>query len=150
MESPQNFLSTDFSKAFAGFTLPSFDFEAVLASQRKTIEALTQANQLAVEGVQAVVRRQAEIAHEAIERTSTMLRDIMQPSAPEERVAKHVDLWKQSFDRGVANTREITLMLTKANTAAFDVVAKRVAEGLNEVHDGAKKRADGAKKPAAK
>lgn len=150
MDGPQNFLNTDFSKAFAGFTLPSFDFEAVLASQRKIIEALTQANQLAVEGVQAVARRQAEIAHEAIEQTSTMLRDIMRPSAPEERVAKHVDLWKQNFDRGVANTREITLLLTKANTAAFDVVAKRVAEGLDEMHDGAKKRADGAKKPAAK
>src|SRR5579864_1791054 len=150
MDSRQTFLDTDFSKAFAGFTLPGFDVEAVLASQRKNIEALTQANQLAVEGVQAVARRQAEIAREAIERTSTMLRDIMQPSAPEECVAKHVDLLKQSFDRGVANAREITFLLTKANTEAFDVVAKRVAEGLDEIHDGAKKRANGPKKPAAK
>lgn len=141
MDGRQTFLDTDFSKAFAGFTLPGFDVEAVLASQRKNIEALTQANQLAVEGVQAVARRQAEIAREAIDEASTVLREIVQPTAPEERIAKNAELLKQSFERGLANTRELTLMLAKANTEAFDVVAKRVAAGFEEIRDEAKKRA---------
>ncbi|HYL48133.1 MAG TPA: TIGR01841 family phasin [Stellaceae bacterium] len=140
MDSRQTFLDTDFSKAFAGFTLPGFDVEAVLACQRKNIEALTQANQLAVEGVQAVARRQAEIAREAIDEASTVLREIVQPTAPEERIAKQAELLKQTFERGLANTRELTLMLAKANTEAFDVVAKRVAQGFEEVRDEAKKR----------
>lgn len=140
MDSRQAFLDTDFSKTFAGFTLPGFDVEAVLASQRKNIEALTQANQLAVEGVQAVARRQAEIAREAIDEASALLRDIVQPAAPEERIAKNAELLKQTFERGLANTRELTLMLAKANTEAFDVVAKRVAAGFEEIRDEAKKR----------
>lgn len=140
MDSRQTFLDTDFSKAFAGFTLPGFDVEAVLASQRKNIEALTQANQLAVEGVQAVARRQAEIAREAIDEASTVLREIVQPTAPEERVAKQADLLKQTFERGLANARELALMLAKANTEAFDVVAKRVAQGFEEIREEAKKR----------
>jgi len=140
MDSRQTFLDTDFSKAFAGFTLPGFDVEAVLASQRKNIEALTQANQLAVEGVQAVARRQAEIAREAIDEASTVLREIVQPTAPEERVAKQAELLKQTFERGLANARELTLLLAKANTEAFDVVAKRVAQGFEEIRDEAKKR----------
>ncbi|MGH6969591.1 MAG: phasin family protein, partial [Stellaceae bacterium] len=122
MDSRQTFLDSDFSKAFAGFTLPSFDVEAVLASQRKNIEALTQANQLAVEGMQAVARRQAEIAREAIDEASAVLREIVQPTAPEERIAKNAELLKQSFERSLANTRELTLLLAKANTEAFDVV----------------------------
>jgi len=140
MDSRQTFLDTDFSKAFAGFTLPGFDVEAVLASQRKNIEALTQANQLAVEGVQAVARRQAEIAREAIDEASTMLRDIVQPTAPEERIAKQAELLKLTFERGLANARELALLLAKANTEAFDVVAKRVAQGFEEIRDEAKKR----------
>jgi phasin family protein len=140
MDGRQIFLDTDFSKAFAGFTLPGFDTEALLASQRKNIEALTQANQLAVEGVQAVARRQAEIAREAIDEASAVLRDIAQPAAPEERIAKHAELLKQTFERGLANTRELALMLAKANTEAFDVVAKRVAAGFEEIRDEAKKR----------
>ncbi|MBU6507432.1 MAG: TIGR01841 family phasin [Alphaproteobacteria bacterium] len=140
MDSRQTFLDTDFSKAFAGFTLPGFDVEAALASQRKNIEALTQANQLAVEGVQAVARRQVEIAREAIDEVSTVLRDIVQPTAPEERIAKQAELLKQTFERSLANTRELALMLAKANTEAFDVVAKRVAQGFEEIRDEAKKR----------
>lgn len=141
MDSRQTFLDTDFSKAFAGFTLPGFDVEAVLASQRKNIEALTQANQLAVEGVQAVARRQAEIAREAIDEASTVLRDIVQPTAaPEERIAKQAELLKQTFERSLANTRELALLLAKANTEAFDVVAKRVAQSFEEFRDEAKKR----------
>lgn len=140
MDSRQTFLDTDFSKAFAGFTLPGFDVEAVLASQRKNIEALTQANQLAVEGVQAVARRQAEIAREAIDEASTVLQEIVQPTAPEERMAKQAELLKQTFERSLANTRELALLLAKANTEAFDVVAKRVAQGFEEIRDEAKKR----------
>ncbi len=140
MDGRQTFLDTDFSKAFAGFTLPGFDVEAVLASQRKNIEALTQANQLAAEGVQAVARRQAEITREAIDEASTVLREIVQPTAPADRVAKNAELLKQTFERGLANARELTLMLAKANTEAFDIVAKRVAQGFEEMRDEAKKR----------
>lgn len=140
MDGRQTFLDTDFSKAFAGFTLPGFDIEAVLASQRKNIEALTQANQLAVEGVQAMARRQAEIAREAIDEASAVLRDIVQPTAPEERIAKNAELLKQTFERSLANTRELTLMFAKANNEAFDIVAKRVAAGFEEIRDEAKKR----------
>ncbi|MGH6976932.1 MAG: phasin family protein, partial [Stellaceae bacterium] len=103
-------------------------------------EALTQANQLAVEGAQAVARRQAEIAREAIDEASAVLREIVQPTAPEERIAKQAELLKQTFERGLANTRELALMLAKANTEAFDVVAKRVAQGFEEIRDEAKKR----------
>lgn len=140
MDGRQTFLDTDFTKAFAGFTLPGFDVEAVLASQRKNIEALTQANQLAVEGVQAVARRQAEIAREAIDEASAALREFVQPTAPEDRIAKNAELLKQSFERSLANARELTLLLAKANTEAFDVVAKRLAQGFEEIRDEAKKR----------
>jgi phasin family protein len=141
MDGRLNFLDTDFSKAFAGFTLPGFDAETVLASQRKNVEALTQANQLAAEGLQAVVKRQVEIAKEAVEEASTLLRDITQPTAPEDRIAKNADHLKQAFEKGLANARELTLTLAKAQTEAFDVITKRVAEGFEEIRNTAKSRA---------
>jgi len=141
MDGRFNFLDTDFSKVFAGFTLPGFDAESVLTSQRKNVEALTQANQLAAEGLQTVAKRQVEIAKEAIEEASTLMRDITQPTAPEDRVAKSAELLKQTFEKGLANARELALTLAKAQTEAFDVITKRVAEGLEEIRDTAKSRA---------
>jgi phasin family protein len=136
MEGIQTLFDTDFGKAFASFS--GFDTDKLLASQRKTFEAFSRANQLAVDGVQAVARRQAEIAREVIDETSAVLRDIVQPVGPEERVTKNADLLKEGFERGLAHAREINLLLTKAATEAFDVVAKRVVEGLDEIRDAAK------------
>jgi phasin family protein len=141
MDGRLNFLDTDFTKAFAGFNVPGFDAESLLASQHKNVEALTQANQLAAEGLQAVAKRQVEIARETIEEATTLLRDITQPTAPEERIAKNAELLKQTFEKGLAHARELALTLAKAQTEAFDVITKRVAEGLEEIRDTAKSRA---------
>jgi phasin family protein len=131
----------DFGKTFAGFNSAGLDVEALVASQRKNIEALTQANQLAVESAQAVLRRQLEIGREAADEVTAILRDMTQLSAsPEERIAKQTAVSKQAFERGIANAREIAGLVTKANTEAFEVISKRVTESLDEVRDFATKR----------
>jgi len=131
----------DVTKVMGDFRLPGIDFEAVAAAQRKNIEALTQANQLAVEGVQAVVRRQVEIAREAMDEFSAVLREFVQPSgSPEDRFAKQAEYSKAALEKGVANARELAELVTKANTEAFNVLNKRVTEGLDEVRDFAKKK----------
>lgn len=135
------FFDVDVGKAFSNFTIPGLDAETVISSQRKNIEALTQANQLAVEGVQAVTRRQVEIAREAFEGASAAFRDLTQPGAPEDRFAKQAEFAKQAFEKGIANAREIAELVTKANTEAFDVITKRVSESLDEIREQAKNRA---------
>ena len=55
-----SFFDFDVTKMFAAFPMKPFDVEAVWAAQRRNVEALTQANQLAVEGAHAVVKRQIE------------------------------------------------------------------------------------------
>jgi phasin family protein len=131
----------DVTKVMADFRVPGVDVEAVVASQRKNIEAFTQANQLAVDGVQAVFRRQAEIARTAIEEFSSMFRDFVQPAgSPEDKLAKQAEYSKVALEKGLANARELTELVTKANTEAFNVINKRVTESLEEVRDYAKKR----------
>lgn len=136
----QTFLDMDVGKAFAGFQLPGFDVESIVAAQRKNLEALTQANQLAVEGVQAVARRQVEIAREAVDEVSSLVRDWTQPGAPEERMAKNAEYAKLAFEKGIANARELAELVTKANAEAFGVIQKRVSEGFEELREYAKQK----------
>jgi phasin family protein len=131
----------DVTKVMADFRMPTVDVDAVVASQRKTIEAFTQANQLAVEGVQAVARRQVEIARQSVEEFTSLVRELTQPGTPEDKLAKQADAMKLALEKGVSNARELAELVTKANTEAFNVLNKRVAEGLDEVRDYAKKRA---------
>ena len=131
----QSFLDYDVTKAFAGFTIPGFNVEAMMASQRKNVEALTQANQLALEGAQALARRQVEIAREALEEASTLFRELSQPGAPQEKLAKNTELAKANFEKGLATARELAELVAKANTEAFNVLTKRVTESFEEIRD---------------
>ena len=54
---PNPFLDFDVTRMMSDFRVPGFDTEALMAAQRRNIEALTKANQLAAEGMQAVMRR---------------------------------------------------------------------------------------------
>lgn len=134
------FFDVDVGKAFSNFAIPGLDAETVMSSQRKNLEAITQANQLAVEGVQAVTRRQVEIAREAFEGASAAFRDFAQPSAPEDRLAKHAELAKQVFEKGIASARELAELVTKANNEAFEVITRRFSESLDEFREHAKTR----------
>jgi len=138
MMNGKNPFDIDVTKAFAGFTLPAIDPESVMASQRKNLEALTQANQLAVEGVQAVTRRQVELAREAFEGASAAFRDLVSPGAPEDRFAKNAALAKDMFEKSLANAKEMAELFSKANSDAFDVITKRMSESLDEIQAHAK------------
>ncbi|HXQ51668.1 MAG TPA: TIGR01841 family phasin [Stellaceae bacterium] len=134
----------DFGKAFGDMRAPTVDLETVVAMQRKNIEALTQANQLALEGAQAVLRHQLEIARRTMEEFSEMFTSLFVPNGSmEERVAKQTEFSKSALEKGMINAREVTDLMTKANTEAFNVLSRRVAESLEEMKDIAKKRANG-------
>ena len=51
----------DLTKMMSEFKLPGIDMETLMETQRKNIEAVTQANKVAVEGMQAIAKRQAEM-----------------------------------------------------------------------------------------
>ena len=137
----QSFLDYDMTKAFAGFAIPGFNVEAMMASQRKNVEAFTQANQLAMEGAQALARRQVEIARDALEEASALFRELSQPGAPQEKLVKNTELAKTSFEKGLATAKELTELVTKANTEAFNVLTKRVTESFEEMRDVAQTKA---------
>jgi phasin family protein len=129
------------SHIFGDFSIPSFDVEAIVEAQQKNVEAFIQANQLAVEGARALAQRQAEIVQQAIEDASGLLRGWTQPSAPEERLAKHAEAAKQAFEKGLAHARELNELSSKASTDVFSVLARRMSEGFDEIRLYAKKQA---------
>ena len=127
------FFETDFNKILSEFRVPGFDVQSLLANQRRNIEALTAANQMAIEGVQAVMRRQTEIMRQMVEEGSTVLRELMAVGAPQEKIAQQTELVKNTFEKALANLRELSEMVAKSNTEAADILTKRIGESLTEL-----------------
>jgi phasin family protein len=128
-----SFFDFDVAKMFADFRFRPFDVEAVWAAQRRNIEALSQANQLAVEGAHAVVKRQIEMTQQTFEELSTLMREMVQPSSAEDRIARHTEFTKKMVDKGLSHGREIAMMATKTGTEAAEVLQKRTTEGIDEM-----------------
>ena len=140
------FDTTKVSKMLAGFTFPGFDVEALMANQRKNLEALTQANQLAVQGFQELARRQVEFARTAMDEASALVRAWSETGTAEERLQKQAAFAKRAFAKGVSNTRELVELAGKTQAEAFDVLNRRFSESLDETTSFAKETTSFAKK----
>jgi phasin family protein len=123
----------DVTKLFADFRFHPFDVEALWAAQRRNIEALSQANQAAVAGVQALAKHQIELTRETFEGFSSLLRDLAQPASTEDRIAKNTEYMKQVVENGVKRGGEIATIAAKCGSDAAEILHKRTNEGLDEL-----------------
>jgi phasin family protein len=129
------FFDFDVSKYLGDFKVPGLDVDSLVTSQRKNIEALTQANKLAYDGLQAVVKRQVEILRQSVDEAAQVAKEIAEPGNPQDKVAKQTELTKEAFERSLSNLRELSEMIAKANNEAFDLLNKRFTQTLDEVRD---------------
>jgi phasin family protein len=144
---------TDFNRGFAEYgklfgngKLPAFDIDAMIAAQRKNVEALTAANQVAFEGVQTIAKRQIEFARKAAEELSQVAKEMTAAGTPEDKLGRQAALAKEAFETAVANLRELSGIAQKANSEAVDLLSKRVVENLDEVKSVFAPKAAAAKK----
>jgi phasin family protein len=131
----------DLPNLFGNFRFPGLDAEAIVEAQRKNFAAITQANRLAVEGVQAVAQRQTEMVQQAIGDASVLFRDWTASDSPEDRLAKSAEAAKQAFEKGIAGARELNELGSRVGAEALSVIARRVSESFDEMRLYAKKQA---------
>jgi phasin family protein len=124
----------DVSKLFADMKVPGMpDMEAVLAAHKRNLEALSEANRVALEGAQAVARRHMEIMQATMTGLSTTLKDMSVTDTPAERVTKQTDLLKQAYENAVMNTRELGDLIQKSNSEAMSKLNHRFSEAMSEM-----------------
>jgi len=121
----------DFTKLMSQFPLPGVNFATLVDREQKNIEALTKANRIAFEGWQRLVRRQAEMLQE------TMQKVVADASLLDAK--KRADLAKEGFEKALANMRELAEITTQSQKEAFDVVSKRIEENMEGIRNPGKK-----------
>jgi len=125
-------LTDQFQQFMQQYKLPGVDVDALMAGQRKNMEALTNANRVAFEGVQAVARRQSEILKETMDEATKAVEAISKSGSPPEAAAKQAEVAKDAFERALANMRELAEMVAKSQEEASTHVHARVSQSLDE------------------
>ena len=114
-------------------SVPGIDVEAVMAGQRKNIEALADASRTTMDSLGAVSKRQAEILQQTLSQTAHSLETLVKAGSPHDFGAKQAELTKEGFEQALGNMRELAEMVTKAQNGVMDAISHRVSESLEEL-----------------
>ena len=125
---PQQLMS-EFTKLFEQFKLPGIDFNAVLESRRKDIDALAAANRTALEGAQSLAQKQIDVLRTTIDEVQSMLKRSKDGATP----AAARDLVNQAVQRAFTSMRELADVAYKSQSEAVAVVSRRVQENIEEL-----------------
>lgn len=144
------FAQNDFAKAFEQYQKLPFDLKDLMETQRRNLQAFTEAQQIAMENLQAIAQRQSEILSQIVEDNSNIAKGMLGEGTPEEKISKNADFFKKSYERTVANARELSEMVSKSNLEASNVINKRVSASMNEIKNSLEKTQEKAEKPSRK
>ena len=124
----------DPAKFLADLKIPALpDVEAVLATHKRNLTALTEANRVALEGAQTVARRHMEIMQSTMSGLGETLKELNTTTSPTGRAAKQAELLKQAYETAVSNTRELGDLIQKSNTEALAKLNTRFSEAMSEM-----------------
>lgn len=127
------FQIVDFTKMMEQYKLPGVDFGALVERQRKDIEALTEANRIAAEGMQALAKLEAEILQKTMQEVMSAMSKAATGGDPMANAAKQAELAQQAFGKALANMRELAEVASKSQSEAYAVISKRVQQSIQEL-----------------
>jgi phasin family protein len=113
----------DFTKLLEPYRLPGLDVSTLIERERKNIQALVEANKIALEGWQALIRRQTEILQDA-------MKQAFATAGQTEALRLRNRRAREAFAAALANMRELADMAAKSQKDAYSVVQKRIEENI--------------------
>jgi len=125
----------DFQSMFNNAKIPGLDVEAIMAAQKKNVEAMIGANQIVAEGYQAVAMRQIELAQTTLQETQARVTDLMTDTSPEGRMAKQAEMVKTGIEQASQSMHEVSEVLRKSQTEAFALIKRRMDESVDEIKE---------------
>jgi phasin family protein len=115
------------TKILQQLRLPGVDVNSVVEAQRKDIEALVTASQLAREGFQSLADKQTEMLRAAMEHFQTLVKDQTSSAADRSLQAK------DALGTALQNMRELAEMSVRSHEQAFSTLSERVQERITQL-----------------
>src|SRR5262245_14710410 len=130
--SPAN-LFGEIGRIIEQFRLPGLDAAAVLEARRKDIEALAEANRIALAGARDLARKQSDILQNTLQELQALVTDGRTAASVAKNPAQAGELIQKTLDQALGNMRDLAELACKSQTEAFGVVSGRVQHNVAEL-----------------
>ena len=121
----------EFTKMLEQFKLPGFDVPAIMEARRKDVEALVTANQAALQGMQSLAQKQAEMLRSTLGELQSLAGQFSTAGgAPSAQTA---ELVQQTLHKALADMQQLAQAAYQTQAESYAVIAKRVEENVQEL-----------------
>jgi phasin family protein len=126
-----------FDRTTAPSPLPQFPFmfgiAALLAAQRRNVEAATAVNRVVLEAAQSVGWRNVRFLQRAIDGMVECLQAMGNPEVPADRAMRQTETVINAYEDASSHMRDVGAMIQVANSEAIEVATRRFTEAADEV-----------------
>lgn len=119
----------------ASLDVPGVNMDALVASQRENLEALSVANRAAMEGIKAVGEWQMTILQQTMQDLMAAMGSLANVGSPQQMVAVETELTKKAFEIAISKMQELAEIVTRANQQATDAIVNRIPASLDEIRE---------------
>ncbi len=123
----------DLGKMAEQFKVPGIDSSVLIEAQRRNFETVTKANQMVLEGAQAILQRQTAILSQAADEAGKAANVLAQPGKPADKWVAVTELLKESYELTLDRTRELTAMGAKLQGETSELLSHRVTDSFDEI-----------------
>ena len=119
----------DLGRLMKGIKLPGIDLAAIAEMQRKDMEALAEANQLAYEGIKSLAERRNQMLMEAL----GQWQETLQAASGPDVLSKQAALARERVKKAIADMRALAEIEADTRRKAWKVVKDRFVQNQTEL-----------------
>jgi phasin family protein len=125
----------------ASMRKPKIDREAMMENHRKNLEAMNDANKMAMEVIKAIAQLQSQYVKQTFEEMNSALREMMAAKKPEaeNQWETHASKIKDAMTKAIDHTASIANVVVKSHRDIHGKMHDRFAEGMDHMKDSASK-----------
>jgi phasin family protein len=117
---------------------PMLDADKMIAAQQRSLDALSSASQIVVDGVKAIAQRQNEMMQSSVDEWIATSQSALSAKPTEFRPADYIAKAKSAYEMAFTNAKELSEIAIKAQSEAVEVLTKCVMANIDDLKSLAK------------
>lgn len=121
---------------------PTFDRETVIQNHKKNVEAINDANKMAVEVLKTISQLQTQYMRQTFDDIGSMVRDMASTQGKRDQnpMAAHSDRMRQMMTRSFDHSSEIAKLMAKSQQDSYGKFSEQFSQHFDEFKRAAEKK----------
>lgn len=123
----------ELAKMIEQFKFPGVDMSAIVESRRKDMDALMMANKAALDSMQELAKKQADIFAQAMQTAQDSIQSLIKGGTGAPDPVRQAELARMAYEKAVAGMSELAQMAKKAQGDTMAAIAARALQSVEEM-----------------